>query len=150
MPILVTIPRFRMHALRKALLPLSALALSACGSGLDGIRSAADGARNASEQIATSADDANRSREATIMAQAETMQQNDRGKADAGETPRAPYEIQKDAVGDSWTIYDTANGRPLKIDGKAQAGMTHEDAEAAFGNLVKQNKEDDTLYGRAH
>jgi hypothetical protein len=139
-----------MHRLGKALLPLSALVLSACGSGLDGIRSAADGARNASEQIATSADDANRSREATIMAQAETLEQNHRAKSDVGDSPRTPYELRKDAIGDSWTIYDTANGRAVKVEGKSQAGMTHEDAEAAFAQLVKQNKDDDTLYGRAH
>ncbi len=137
-----------MHRFGKVLVPLSALALSACGSGLDGIRSAADGARNASERFATNADEANRNREATIMAQAETMEQNARAKADPADAPRAPYEIHKDAIGDSWTIYDTANGRTVKIEGKAQSGMSHDDAEAAFTKLMKQNKEDDTLFGR--
>jgi hypothetical protein len=129
-------------------LSLAALALSACGPGLDGIRNAADGARNASEHFANNADDANRAREAKIMAEAETMAQNERAKADPGEAPRAPYEIHKDAIGDSWTIYDTANGRAVKVEGKSQTGMSHDDAEAAFATLMKQNKEDNTLYGR--
>jgi hypothetical protein len=119
-----------------------------CGRNLDNISAAADSARNASEQIAERADAANRDREAKVLADAENMIEKTKAPTDVpnGSAPR--YEIRKDNVGDSWTVYDTANGRAVRVDAKTQAGLSHDDAEAALGKLVKEQKEQDQLFGR--
>ena len=124
------------------------LGASGCGSNLDDVSAAADSARNASEQIAERADAANRDREAKVLADGQTMIEKAKAPADIPNGSRPRYEIRKDNVGDSWTVYDTANGRAVRVDTKTQAGLSHDEAEATLGTLVKQQKEQDQLFGR--
>jgi len=131
-----------------SLLVPSFLALAGCDSNLDHASSAALSIRDASERIAVKTDDANRNREAKVFADAQNMIERVKGQNDMPDGSHPRYEIRKDNVGDSWTVYDTANGRAVRVDTKTQAGLSHDEAEATLGELVKQQKEQDQLFGR--
>ena len=132
-----------------ALVGLAALLtpLAGCGDGLQGVSTAADQARNASEHFATDNDAANRLREAKILADAATMEQKVRARAGL-DSDRPRFQLKKDGLNDTWTVYDTLNGRAMKIDSKAQVGLSHDEAEATLGKLMKQEKQQDELFGR--
>jgi hypothetical protein len=136
-----------MQRLAKASLVILLFAVGGCGSSLDNLSTAADQTRNASERIADNADVANANREAKILADAALMEEKARAPTEAeGSRPR--YEIRKDNVGDSWTVYDTANGRAVKVETKTQAGLSHDEAAAALAKLAQQDKQQDQLFGR--
>jgi len=115
---------------------------------LDSASTAALSVRDASERVAIRNDDANRSREAKIFADAQNMIEKVKGPNDMPDGSRPQYEIRKDNVGDSWTVYDTANGRAMRVDAKTQAGLSHDQAEATLAKLVQEQKEQDQLFNR--
>jgi hypothetical protein len=135
-----------MRYLAAASLVICLTAVGGCNPG--GLSSAADSARNASETFAHNADAANHTREAKIFADAETMEEQFRARTGAPDINPAHFEIRKDGPGDSWTVFDTANGRAVKVDTKTESGLSHENAEAVFGALMKQDKQQDELFGR--
>jgi hypothetical protein len=124
------------------------LGVAGCGSSLDSASSAALSVRDASERAADRNDDANRVREAKILADGQAMIEKAKGANDMPDGSHPRYEIRKDNVGDSWTVYDTANGRAVRIDSKSQAGLSHEQADAVMTKLVQQEKQQDQLFGR--
>jgi hypothetical protein len=138
-----------MRYLRTISLVICLATVGGCGPGINGLSSAADSARNASESFAHNTDTANHIREAKIFADAETMDEHIQARTGAPDANPAHYEIHKDGPGDSWTVFDTANGRAVKVDSKTESGLSHDNAEALFGTLMKQDKQQDALVGRA-
>ncbi len=126
------------------------LAAAGCGNKIEQIGAAAESARNASEHMAENANDANRNREAQVLANAQSMEdQIQAAKKDVPGGPRPRYELHKDAVGDSWTVYDTANGRAVRVDTKTESGLSHDNAEAMLNSIQRQEKDEEILLGRA-
>lgn len=137
-----------MRILAKATLAVWLLAAGGCGSSLDGVSRAADSARNASERYAENADASNRAREAKIMEVATAIQEQADKKNKLPDPNQPHYELRKDNVGDSWTVYDTQNGRAIKVDSKSQSGLSHDEAEKELQKLVQADKAQDQLFGR--
>jgi len=137
-----------MRRLAQASLFLCLFAAAGCGQNLDGISSAADSARNASEEFANNADIENHRREAKVIADAELMSERIKAQNGAPDGSRPRYELHKDNVGDSWTVYDTANGRAIRVDSKTQSGLSHDEAEATLAKLMQSAKQQDELFGR--
>lgn len=114
------------------------LALAGCGASMDQLSKAADSTRSAAERIAEASSEASNAREDKILADARDIEATQAALAgmDTGERPR--YEIRKDQ--DSWMVYDTANNRPARIGTKSEAGISHDDAQAAFDSLMAEEK----------
>jgi hypothetical protein len=109
--------------------------LSACDSSVGQLSKAADSARSATERMADNGDAASAAREAQVFADAQSIEDKAADRAAAEENGGRPrYEIRKE--GDSWTVYDTANHRPVRVGPKLQTGLSHDKAQAVFDDLL--------------
>jgi hypothetical protein len=124
---------------------LSTALVAGCDGSVDRMSRAAESARSATERMAVSSAAASAAREKQAYADAEDMRsQMAIAEASAlGGRPR--YEIRKDGSG--WTVYDTANRRPARLEGKTQAGLSREEAESTFAGLIEEEAAIEAQFG---
>jgi hypothetical protein len=113
--------------------------LAGCGAGVEQVKHAADSARGAAERLAANSEDASNAREAQIVADAEGIEERAAAEARLENGGRPRYEIRKD--GDTWTVYDTENNRPARVGPKLQSGLSHDNAEATFEDLQREEEQ---------
>jgi hypothetical protein len=115
---------------------LSLATLAACDTSK--LTRAAEGTRDAAEHLVENAQTASSAREANVMEQARTIEQQEAHLLAMENGGRPRYEIRKE--GNSWTVYDTENNRPAHVGVHAQTGLDHDHAVEVFQDL--QNEEE--------
>jgi hypothetical protein len=130
--------RWTAARLALALMPAT-LATAACGDRIRDVGRAADAARSTAEHLVENENDANRAREAQVLADAEVIQQRNEEQLVQENGGRPRYEIRADP--DGFTVYDTENHAPVRVGGKAQAGLKHDQAQSVFDDLMAEEQE---------
>jgi hypothetical protein len=137
-----------MKALSIAALLPPLLLCAACGDVTQDLGRRADSTRRAAEHVAASSQAASRAREDQIFEQARLMQEQASAstRAALGIEQAQRYEMRKEGAG--WVVYDAATGRPARIAGKPQSGLTESRAYDAYQQLRGAESGDDFLARR--